>query len=298
MRPLFTRLLSALLVTVALAATPAQANTMVRVHTTQGPIDMTLLDSEAPVTVANFLAYVRGGDYVSDFFHRSAWITPTPPTPFVIQAGGFVWPEGSPISAVPSRGTIVNEYSPTRSNLRATVAMAKVGGDANSATSQWFVNMRDNAANLDNQNGGFTVFARVTPPGMVVSDRISLLPRVSVSSTNFSSSELPVAGWQSGTTVGRNNVVMITEVTEFPATQSVSDRIFNFLEASFPQYAMPSKATTGEALGYQYRYYSGTNVYVGTKDNQVWYLVPALNGDIHSLGSVDDWFALAQAAGY
>lgn len=298
MRSLFARVLSALVVTIAIAATPAQANTMVRVHTTQGPIDMTLLDSEAPVTVANFLAYVRGGNYVNDFFHRSAWLI-TPPTPFVIQAGGFVWAEGSPIAPVDtSRGPIVNEFSPTRTNVRATVAMAKVDGDANSATSQWFVNMRDNADNLDNQNGGFTVFARVTPPGMVVADRISLLPRVSVSSATFSSSALPVAGWQSGNPVMRSNLVLITEVTEFPATQTVTDRIFNFLEASFPQYASPSKATTGEAQGYQYRYYSGTNVYVGTRYNQVWYLIPAIDGDIHLLGSVDAWFQQAQAAGY
>jgi peptidyl-prolyl cis-trans isomerase A (cyclophilin A) len=297
MRRLLSTLLAAVTFAIASAA-PAQANTMVRVHTSQGPIDMTLLDSEAPVTVANFLAYVRGGDYVNDFFHRSAWLTPTPPTPFVIQAGGFVWPEGAPIAPVTSRGTIVNEFSASRSNVRGTVAMAKVGGDANSATSQWFINMRDNAANLDNQNGGFTVFARVTAPSMVTADRISLLPRVSVSSPTFSSTELPVAGWQSGTSVSRNNLVIFSEVTEFPATQSVSDRIFNYLEASFPQYALPSKATTGEAQGYQYRYYSGTNVYVGTRDNQVWYLVPALNSDIHSLGSVDDWFARAQAAGY
>lgn len=290
------RLLSTLFVAITLslaAVTPAQANTMVRVHTSQGPIDMTLLDSEAPGTVANFLAYVRGGSYVNDFFHRSAWIT-TPPAPFVIQGGGFVWPEGGNISAIPSRGTIPNEYSPSRSNVRGTVAMAK-GATPDSATSQWFVNMSDNAGNLDSQNGGFTVFARVTPPGMGIADRIALLPRVNAGSPF---NELPVQNWTNGSSVLRGNVVLITEVTEFPATQSVSDRIFNYLEASFPQYASPSKAATGEALGYQYRHYSGTDVYVGTKDNQVWYLVPALNGDIHSLGSVDDWFARAQAAGY
>ena len=81
-----------LLVLALLAVLPAQAqNTMVRLHTTQGPIDLTLLDAEAPLTVANFLAYVRGGDYTDVFFHRSAWLSSPNPTPFVIQAGAYKW---------------------------------------------------------------------------------------------------------------------------------------------------------------------------------------------------------------
>lgn len=66
----------------------------------------------------------------------------------------------------------MNEFSPTRSNVRATVAMAKVGGNPDSATSQFFVNLADNSANLDNQNGGFTVFATVVE-GMDVVDTIA-----------------------------------------------------------------------------------------------------------------------------
>ena len=59
--------------------------------------------------------------------------------------------------------------------------MAKLGGDPNSATSQFFVSLGDNSANLDNQNGGFTVFGEVTGDGMQVVDAIAALPIVNAS---------------------------------------------------------------------------------------------------------------------
>lgn len=120
----------------AFGASARAQNPMVRVHTTAGPIDMSLLAAEAPRTVANFLAYVRGGDYTDVFFHRNAWLATLPPVPFVIQTGGYRWPEGTCCPAVPSRGPIANEFSAARSNVLGTVAMAKLGGDPDSATSQ------------------------------------------------------------------------------------------------------------------------------------------------------------------
>jgi peptidyl-prolyl cis-trans isomerase A (cyclophilin A) len=276
----------------------AQAQTMVRVQTTQGAIDMALLDSQAPLTVANFLAYVRGGDYTDVFFHRNAWLSAT--TPFVIQAGGYQWTAAGGIGSVASRGTIANEFSATRSNVRGTVAMAKVqhnppqAGDPDTATSQWFINMGNNAANLDTQNGGFTVFARVTVPGMATADRIAALPNVNAGSP-FDS--LPVQNWQAGTQVARSNVVLFTDVRILPS-QSASDRIFNYLEAAYPQYLAPSNGAPGEAQGYVFRYYGASNAYVGTKDNQVWYLVPAISPEVRLLGTMADWLNAASGAGY
>ena len=272
-------------------------STMVRLHTTQGPIDFKLLDADAPKTVLNFLAYVRGGDYTDVFFHRSA--RQADGTPFVIQSGGFKWPSGSAscCTQVTSRGKVVNEFSAARSNVRGTVAMAKVGGDPNSATSQWFVNMSDNSANLDGQNGGFTVFARVTTPGMVTVDKIAALQVVNAGGTY---AELPVAGWTAGNPVLRNNLVLVDQVTEFPplASQSDSDRVFNYLEAAYPQYVPSEGVESGTALGYLYRYYPKTNSYVGTKDGKVWYQVPAIDGQIHELADLAFMLTVAQAAGY
>ncbi len=145
----------------------------VRVGTVTKTVDLALFDQQKPVTVANFLAYVNAGRYANNFFHRSV-------PGFVVQGGGFAWNSSDAVQGVPAYAKILNE--PGISNLRGTVAMAKLGSDANSATSQWFVNLADNSANLDAQNGGFTVFGRVLGDGMAVMDEVAALPRVNAGS--------------------------------------------------------------------------------------------------------------------
>ena len=107
----------------------------------------------APATVANFNNYVEDGDYVNSIIHRSI-------PGFIVQGGGFTVNDLH-IADVPADDPVVNEFSADRSNLRGTIAMAKLGGNPDSATNQWFFNLADNSANLDNQNGGFTVFGEV-----------------------------------------------------------------------------------------------------------------------------------------
>jgi peptidyl-prolyl cis-trans isomerase A (cyclophilin A) len=298
--PAFVRRAARALLAIAFlgAAVAAQAqNTMVRLHTTQGPIDFKLLDSEAPLTVANFLAYVRGGDYTDVFVHRSAW---SGSTPFVVQAGYYKWLSNNNLATVALRPAVPNEFSATRSNVRGTVAMAKSANDPNSATSQWFINMNDNSANLDAQNGGFTVFARVTSPGMAVADKISFFPHPNVKlSDTFTMPDWPLAnGWTTGMSVTRNNAIIITEARELPAATNSNDRIFNYLEAAYPQYLTGSKGTPCELLGYVCRFYSDANAYIGTKGGNVYYLIPALGPDPILFQSVDDVLATAQSAGY
>ena len=159
-----------------LQATPVKANFIVRMQTDLGAIDIEMFDTVAPQTVANFMNYVNDGDYDGTFFHRSI-------PGFVVQGGGFIanTPDGSILSAdagashIPTDPPVVNEFN--LSNLRGTIAMAKVDGDPDSATSEWFFNLDDNSANLDVQNDGFTVFAQVLNEGMDVVDAIAALQR-------------------------------------------------------------------------------------------------------------------------
>ena len=148
----------------------SHAQTIVNVTTERGNFSIELFDTVAPATVENFLSYVVSGRYDGTFIHRAV-------ADFVIQGGGFKFDATTQtFFAINLDAPVVNEFS--ISNTRGTLAMAKMGGDPNSATSQWFVNLADNSANLDSQNGGFTVFGRVVEPGMTVVDAISNLPAI------------------------------------------------------------------------------------------------------------------------
>ena len=148
------------LVSGTLASAQSQAGTIVRMSTLLGDITIKLADEVAPATVANFLNYVDDGDYEESFFHRSV-------PGFIIQGGGFLAPAGDPIDTDPP---VVNEFN--LPNVTGTIAMAKLGGNPDSATNQWFFNLADNRENLDFQNGGFTVFGHVVG-GMSVINAIA-----------------------------------------------------------------------------------------------------------------------------
>lgn len=148
---------------------PGVTGQVAQFDTVLGRFNVELLANDAPRTVANFLSYITAGRYQNTFIHRAV-------TGFVIQGGGYT--ATVPYSHIPTFAAVQNEFK--LANVRGTLAMAKVGGDPNSATSEWFVNLADNRANLDNQNGGFTVFARVLGTGMTVVDAIAALPRYKI----------------------------------------------------------------------------------------------------------------------
>lgn len=274
------------LVALGLGSCSAQA-TMVRLETSLGLIDIALHDAQAPLTVANFLGYVGSGAYESSFVHRSL-------PGFVIQTGGYRWVEGGGYSKIPAGPPVVNEFSPARSNVRGTVAMAKLPGDPDSATSEWFVNLANNSSNLDVQNGGFTVFGRVTAPGMAVFDAMAALQRVSAAVfTDLPIRSLPTSGPLRG-----EHLVLVKSATVLPAPASDADRVFDYLEAAYPQYLSPAGAVSTTGYGYYYRYYPETNAYVGAANGVIYYLVPAIDSNINVLGALADWLNSAAEAGY
>lgn len=171
---------------------PAMAKTAM-ITTALGDIEIELLEEDAPGTVANFLAYIESDSYKDAFIHRSI-------PGFIIQGGGFVYREDA-VSSVDKFPSITNEFKV--SNTRGTVAMAKLADQPDSATSQWFINLGDNSVNLDNQNGGFTVFARVIGNGMAVADAINDLPIVNAQGAF---TDLPVIDFTSGNVLEENLV--------------------------------------------------------------------------------------------
>ena len=134
---------------------------MVRFETSHGGFTIELFEKDAPQTVANFLRYVDDGFFDGTVFHR---IVPG----FVIQGGGIT-PDMRPKR---TREPVQNEANNGLKNMRGSLSMARTN-DIHSATSQFFVNLKDNDF-LDHKPGnyGYAGFARVTD-GMDVIDRIA-----------------------------------------------------------------------------------------------------------------------------
>ena len=149
----------------ASAISPALAQ-KVRIATSVGDIVVELDAAKAPKSVDNFLQYVKAGHYDGTVFHRVI-------QSFMIQGGGML-PD---LSEKPTRAPIPLESGNGLNNVRGTVAMARTAVP-NSATSQFFINLVDNAF-LDKANSrdgnGYAVFGKVID-GMDVVDKIKAVP--------------------------------------------------------------------------------------------------------------------------
>ena len=181
-------------------------------RTVLGDIDITLLTSVAPLTVANFLQYANRGAYNNTVFHRSV-------PGFIIQTGGYILAGNDFTTRVPQDAPVRNEYN--ISNTRGTVAMAKLGSNPNSATNEFFFNLADNSSNLNNQNGGFTVFGRVAnASSQAVVDRIA---SAQVPSGIFISpwDAMPLFTSRGGTP-GAANIIIIQSITASDPPPSIS----------------------------------------------------------------------------
>ncbi|GAB4166433.1 MAG: hypothetical protein Fur0032_03830 [Terrimicrobiaceae bacterium] len=176
----------------------------VRMETSLGDIDLILYPDSTPQTVDAFLKYVDAGDFDGTVFHRSI-------SNFVLQGGGF-YPVQAPnrFFQVAARQSPVNE--PGISNLRGTVAMAKLDGQPNSATTNFFFNLADNSSNLDNQNSGFTVFGRVGNGSLSVMDALAAKPRKTYSVAVGSGSPQSFSDWP----------MDVANVADLPASMDIS----------------------------------------------------------------------------
>lgn len=196
----------------------ANAGTVVRFNSLLGSFDVRMYDESTPLTVANILQYVNDGDFDDSIVHRvenrfqqladGSFVN----QPFVIQGGNFAIPAGGLITEIPNNPNVTNE--PGLSNLRGTIALARIGGQINSGTNNWFVNTKDNAF-LDTVDEGFTVFGRVVNDGMVIVDSISNLPTQTILNQFGQSlgSTFPIHGdLSNGLT--RENFVLFTSVEE------------------------------------------------------------------------------------
>lgn len=196
----------------------------VKLRTTRGDVDLVMYQSLAPEAVNNFMGYVNSGAYNGVIFHRSV-------PNFIVQGGAYV-----PIEAPNYFSSLIKRPSPRNepgiSNVRGTVAAAKVGGNPDSATHDFFFNVEDNSlkANieLDNQNGGFTVFARVAGGGMGIVDGIEGLPIGVYKDYNTSGgtdATLDRRVILDGSKVAFEEVPMNVEGTTAPATMDVSKTV-------------------------------------------------------------------------
>jgi peptidyl-prolyl cis-trans isomerase A (cyclophilin A) len=207
MLPKITKIACSLVVASTLAFTSAVQATVVEIRTNMGNIQVNLFDQTTPRTVENFLTYVNAGTFAGSVSHRSV-------PDFIVQMGGFSYGGTFPPDAIATNPPVVNE--PVLSNVRGTIAMAKVGGNANSATSQFFINVNNNSTNLDTQNGGFTVFGQVIGDGMLVADAINDLTRF-----NFGSpfSELPLRNYtNTNVEPTADNIVIVNDIVIIDAT--------------------------------------------------------------------------------
>lgn len=140
--------------------------TKVLFKTNMGDFTVQLDDDLVPNTCQNFLDYVNDGFYDNTIFHRVI-------KHFVVQGGGF----DPHMQQQVTRDAVMNEAHLGRSNARGTLAMARTS-DPHSATSQFFINLRDNGAldfrHQDSQGWGYCVFGQVMS-GMEVIDKIARL---------------------------------------------------------------------------------------------------------------------------
>jgi cyclophilin family peptidyl-prolyl cis-trans isomerase len=219
----------------------ADTEAAVRLVTSKGNIDLVLFATLAPKAVANFMAYINGGDYRNVLFHRNI-------PGFVLQAGSTrINSAGTGFESVPGRPPALNE--PGITNVQWTIAAAKLGqrnsmlrnndgtlvrdsngntqarsvtdaqgyyGDPDSATTDFYISLGNNVANLDNQNGGFTAFGRVSSATGGSRNVVNTITALPIGNYGGGLTDLPVDAASVPSSLAFNQTVRITDAFAIP----------------------------------------------------------------------------------
>ena len=222
---------------------PDTTNTTITFNTSKGAIDVTLLDSAAPVSVTNFLSYAQNNAYTDDLFHRMANLSQSAPNtaPYqILQGGQFTTNSTSgtvtSFTNVATYQPIVNEFDTSRPNAIGSLAMARTN-DLNSATSQFYFNLTDNTSSLGRTGDGYAVFGNVAN---------------SASLTNlqsFATSYTPQAGTINGNVLGSLPALTGASVPNNPVTTAttnlaLTNTITGATPAGFLNYLVTSSDTS------------------------------------------------------
>jgi len=196
---------------------PALNGNIIRFASNMGDVFVQLYNNETPLSVTNFMQYVNS-DPNSAFTYNNAIIHRADSLgngeQFVVQGGGFRYSEADIFTSISAYPFVTNEHR-ANTALRGTLSYAKRGNNPNSASNQFFFNLRDNSDILDDQNGGFTTFGRVLGSGMTVVDAMAALPRFNFapSDPNTPFGTVPLRNYTNGQPYVSENFVTFSTIT-------------------------------------------------------------------------------------
>ncbi|HUR58193.1 MAG TPA: peptidylprolyl isomerase [Opitutaceae bacterium] len=200
---------------------PGVTGQIAQFDTVLGRFNVELRADVAPRHVANFLTYIQVNAYANSFFHRIDSVDPVNSAIGIVQGGGFRVAGGNSVAEVPKFAPVPLEYN--LPNARGSLAAARTSDNVNTATSEFFFNVRDNSTNLNQSNGGgYTVFGRVIGNGMTVVDAIAALQRVNAGGPFFT--QLPVRNYAGGEVTSANLALVnsVSAASIFPTGAGAS----------------------------------------------------------------------------
>ena len=229
----------------------------VRMSTTKGNVDVILYSTLTPLTTANFLGYITRGDYNNSVFNR---ISTLADSGVAVLQGGQLKVGSAPIgfTSITTQAAILNEAG--ISNVPYTIAMAKQGGNPNSATSQFYFNLDPANITLDSaaQNGGFTVFGRVSLPTRTTIDALKGFPGGTGSPAPNDNYPITIDG--NGATLPFKWPMNVNSLAEVPTTMDNTKVMVINSVSTIPASGLIAYSTSSDNAGVATAVVNGGNV--------------------------------------